>query len=174
MSRSLVITALFLATLTGCVAQPQTPIEPPTEPQTCSCTQLQKWLKLQRKVFTMSNEKVEKLLTNLAEPGGRGQLFYFGLLHQQLDVFTSWTLARDTFRGLAEDGGLARELRDLAAILERYNQSRINWYLQHRQLLEKHETLKAKFRVSREDNELLEQKIQAITDLETSISTRKE
>ena len=48
----------------------------------------------------------------------------------------------------------------LAAILERYNQSRINWYEQHKAL--------------EEQNLLLQQKIEAITELETTISTRKE
>ncbi len=122
----------------------------------------------------MSNDKVDQQLTNLGKPEGQQQLFYFGLLNQQLDAFTKWTQARDVFRKLAEDTVLAKEQRSLAAILERYNQSRINWYLQRQQLLENNETLKGKLRASLEDNELLERKIQAITELETSISTRKE
>jgi hypothetical protein len=170
----LVIAALVLVTLAGCATQPQTTIETPADALTCTCTQLQNWLELQRKVLAMSNEKVEQQLTSLGEPKGPRQLFYFGLLHQQLDTFAGWPKARDVFRQLAEDARLAKEQRGLAAILERYNQSRINWYLQHRQLLENNETLKSKLRTSREENDLLEQKIKAITDLETSISTRKE
>jgi hypothetical protein len=75
---------------------------------------------------------------------------------------------------LDEDTSLDEEQRSLAAILERYNQSRINWYLQRRQLLENYETLQAELDSSREENKLLEQKLKAITDLETSISTRME
>ena len=174
MPRLLAITTVALVALSGCASQPQTPIEPPVAAQDCNCAQLQGWLELERKVSDMSTEKIEKKLTRLGEPQGQRQLFYFGLLNQQFDVFTNWAQARDAFRQLAEDDGLAKEQRNLAAILERYNQTRINWYLQHRQLLEKYETFKTKLRASREENELLEQKIQAITDLETSISTLKE
>lgn len=173
-SRPLVIVALFLVTLAGCVAQPQTPIETPDDAQACMCTQLQNWLDLQHKVSTMSNEEIKKQLASLGPPKGQQQLFYFGLLNQQLDAFAAWTRARDTFQQLAADTGSTKEQRDLAAILERYNQSRINWHLQHRQLLEKYGTLKAELDASQEENKLLERKIQAITDLETSISTRKE
>lgn len=174
MSSPLVITALALLTLAGCAIQPQTTPVTNADAPACTCTQLQNWLELQRKVSSMSIEKVEQQLTILGEPKGRRQQFYFGLLNQQLDVYPRWADARDVFRQLAEDVELTREQRSLAAVLERYNQSRINWYLQHSQLLENNETLKARLRVSLEENELLEQKIQAITELETSISTRKE
>jgi hypothetical protein len=172
MSSPLVIAAVVLVTMAGCATPPQPTIETPADAPTS--TQLQNWLELQREVSAMSIEKVEQQLTDLGEPKGRQQLFYFGLLNQQLDAFTRWTQARDVFQQLAEDTGLAQEQRSLAAILERYNQSRINWYLQRRQLLENNETLKTKLRASVEDNELLERKIQAVTDLETAISTRKE
>lgn len=122
----------------------------------------------------MSIEEVDQQLTELGKPKGTQQLFYFGLLNQQLDAFTKWTQARDVFRQLDEDTSLDEEQRSLAAILERYNQSRINWYLQRRQLLENNETLQAELDSSREENKLLEQKLKAITDLETSISTRME
>lgn len=174
MSLPVVIAALSLIILAGCTLQPQSPLETSVEVNTCSCSQLQKWLDLERKVSRMSTERVERELTLLGKPEGWRQQFYFGLLHQQLDVFASWTQARDAFRGLSEDVGLSRERRDLAAILQRYNQTRINWSLKYRQLLEDNGTVKDKLRASQEENELLENKLQAITDLETSISTRKE
>ena len=174
MPHSLVIAALILVTLAGCVTQPPTTIYIADDAPACTCTQLQNWLELQRKVSAMSIEKVEQKLTRLAEPKGSRQLFYIGLLNQQLDVFENWAQARDIFRQLAANSGLTKEQRNLAAILERYNQSRINWYLQYRQALEDNQGLKAKLLVSQEEIELLEAKIQAVTDLETSISTRKE
>jgi hypothetical protein len=175
MSHSLIITALVLVTLAGCATQPPTTIDIANDvPPACNCTQLQNWLELQRKVSAMSIEKVEQKLTRLGEPKGNQQLFYVGLLNQQLDVFENWTQARDIFRQLAANIELTKEQRNLAAILERYNQSRINWYLQYRQALEDNQGLKAKLLVSQEEIELLEAKIQAVTDLETSISTRKE
>jgi hypothetical protein len=75
---------------------------------------------------------------------------------------------------LAADSRLVKEQRDLVTILQRYNQTRINWYQQHRELLADHETTAAKLEASLEENRLLQQKIQALTDVETSISTRKE
>lgn len=174
MSRTLVIAAIALVVLAGCAAQRPTTTETTADAPANNCTQLQDWLELQRKVSAMSIEKVEQQLAALGESKGLRQLFYYGLLNQQLDIFPRWADARDAFRQLAEDARLTKEQRSLAAVLERYNQSRINWYLQHRQVLENNETLKTKLRASREENELLEQKIQAITELETSISTRKE
>jgi hypothetical protein len=174
MSRPLVIAALLLVILAGCVAQPKTPTETAADVQTCACTQLQNLLDLQHKVSTMRTEEIKKQLAGLGQPKAPQQLFYFGLLNQQLDAFTPWTQARNTFQQLAADTGLTKEQRDLAAILERYTQSRINWYLQHHQLLEKYGTLEAELGASQEENKLLERKIKAITDLETSISTRKE
>ena len=172
MSRSLTFAAVFLVTLAGCAAPSQPTFK--TTANVSTSTQLQNWLELQREVSAMSIEEVDQQLTDLGEPKGPQQLFYFGLLNQQLDAFTKWTQARDVFRQLDEDTGLDEEQRSLAAILERYNQSRINWYLQRRQLLENNETLQAELGASREENKLLEQKIKAITDLETSISTRME
>ena len=172
MSRPLTIAAVFLVTLAGCATPSQPTLE--TTAKVATSTQLQNWLELQREVSAMSIEEVDQRLAELGEPKGTQQLFYFGLLNQQLDAFTKWTQARDVFRQLDEDTGLDEEQRSLAAILERYNQSRINWYLQRRQLLENNETLQAELGASREENKLLEQKIKAITDLETSISTRLE
>jgi hypothetical protein len=172
MSRPLTIAAVFLVTLAGCATPSQPTLK--TTANVATSTQLQNWLELQREVSAMSIEEVDQQLTDMGEPKGPQQLFYFGLLNQQLDAFTKWTQARDVFRQLDEDTGLDEEQRSLAAILERYNQSRINWYLQRRQLLENNETLQAELGASREENKLLEQKIKAITDLETSISTRME
>jgi len=172
MSRPLTIAAVFLVALAGCATPSQPALKKTANVATSS--QLQSWLELQREVSAMSIEEVDQQLTELGKPKGTQQLFYFGLLNQQLDAFTKWTQARDVFRQLDEDTSLDEEQRSLAAILERYNQSRINWYLQRRQLLENNETLQAELDSSREENKLLEQKLKAITDLETSISTRIE
>jgi hypothetical protein len=176
MSRPLIIASILLVTLAGCAAQPNIIVEvpPAPDPQTCTCEQLQKWLELEDHVSNMSAEQVRQQLASLDDPKGSWQQFYFGLLKQQLDEFVSWTQARDTFRELAADNGLVKEQRDLVTILQRYNQTRINWYQQHRELLADHETTAAKLDASLEENRLLQQKIQALTDVETSISTRKD
>jgi hypothetical protein len=174
MSRPLIIASILLVVLSGCATQPEIAVEVPLAPQTCTCDQLQKWLELQDQVSNMSSEEVKQRLVRLDEPKGSWQQFYFGLLQQQLDEFVSWTQARDTFRGLAADSGLVKEQRNLVTILQRYNQTRINWYMQHRKLLADNKTTEAKLDASLEENQLLIQKIQAITEVETSISTRKE
>ena len=112
----------------------------------------------------MTIEEVAQRLAAPDEPESTNTKFYMALLNQQLDVFTKWAQARDAFRTLAGDESLSWEQRRLAEILERYNQSRINWYEQYNHL----ET-----QLKRE-NTVLEQKIEAITELETTISTRKE
>ncbi len=171
MSRPLTIAAIFLVTLAGCA----TPSQPALRTaNTTTYSQLPNWLELQREVSAMSVEEVNQQLTELGEPKGPQQLFYFGLLNQQFDAFTKWTQARDVFRQLDEDTSLDQDQRSLAAILERYNQSRINWYLQRRQLIERNESLQAELGSTRKENTLLVQKLKAITDLETSISTRME
>jgi hypothetical protein len=176
MSRTLIIAGILLVILSGCVTQPEIVVQvpPAPDPQTCTCEQLQKWLGLQDQVSNMSDEQVKERLARLDEPKGSWQQFYFGLLKQQLDEFVSWTQARDIFRELAEDGDLFKEQRDLVNILQRYNQTRINWYMQHRKLLADYETTAAKLDAALEENSLLQQKVQAITDVETSISTLKE
>ena len=53
-------------------------------------------------------------------------------------------------------------------------QKRINWYLAYQDASEEHAAVEQQLQEAREQNTVLEQKIQAITDLETTISTRKE
>ena len=84
------------------------------------------------------------------------------------------TLARDAFREVNLMVGLTGGQRQLAEIFERYNQTRINWYQQYSQAEENQVALQEQLQEAQQQNNLLEQKIQALTDLETSISTRKE
>lgn len=163
LSNPLAVVAVGLALLCGCAA-PDTAAPPQTTTikvtSGCDCEPMREWLRMQQEVSLMSPEQVADSLAGTEKPTGGEPLFYFGLLNQQLDVFTRWAEARDAFRQLAADESLPWEQRRLAATLERYNQSRINWYEQYKQL--------------QDENELLKQKIEAITELETTISTRKE
>ena len=59
-------------------------------------------------------------------------------------------------------------------MLERYNQSRINWYTRQEELLERYQYLQRELDASDDEKAELEQKIQALTELEAEISTRKE
>ena len=83
-------------------------------------------------------------------------------------------MARDIFRQLNQDEALTTSQRRLAGLLERFNQSRINWFHSRDELRLEYEGLQARLTELQDRNTLLEQKIQAITDLEATISTRKE
>jgi hypothetical protein len=122
----------------------------------------------------MDAEQVVAELVQVGKPGQPDERFYFGLLNQQLKTHASWVQARDTFRALSQSPDINREQRQLATILMRYNQSRINWYAEYRDVQAEHASLQEELEATRKENEALELKIQAITDLETSISTRKE
>ena len=108
------------------------------------------------------------------KPEGADQLFYYGLLNQQLMTYGAWAQARDTFRVLREDKELAEVQRQLVTILQEYNQTRINWYQRQSELLNRNAELQQQLREAEQDKLVLQQKIQALTDLEAAISTRKE
>jgi hypothetical protein len=173
MSRTLAIVTLALAILSGCGAAPSQ-VAAPSTPETATYSTVAQWLSLQQEVADMSTEEVVAKLVRENKPEGAGQLYYYGLLNQQLQTFDAWAQARDAFRQLHEDEALAAEQRQLAGILQNYNQNRINWYQRQAELLKQHTQLKQQLSEAEQDKLLLEQKIQALTDLEAVISTRKE
>ena len=129
---------------------------------------------MQEEVAAMEPEQAMIELAENAEPTSVRQLFYFGLLNQKLLQYDNWTTARDTFRLLVETNGLSTEQKQLAGILEDYNQNRINWYQRQFKLQQEYGALQQQLNVSEQEILQLEQKIQALTDLEEAISTRKE
>ncbi len=172
--RSLTLAAALAALMTGCVSTPppeiitvETPVKTPAPP-------VQRWLRWSETVSTMSPSQLTDTLEGMAEPGNANQFFYYGLLNQQSDNYDGWVAARDIFRELQENEALTRNQRRLAGLLERFNQSRINWFHSRDELRIEYETLEQQSTALQEQNTLLEQKIQAITDVEATISTRKE
>ena len=177
MSRALVVAFGFFVCLALAACTTTAPvIIAPVEPAAKSppILPVQRWLRWQDAVATMSAEQLSTAVEGTAEPSNPNQLFYYGLLRQQSDAYDGWVRARDIFRQLTENEQLSRGERRLAALLERYNQSRINWYQSREILRLQHEELEAKVSVLQQQNESLEQKIKAITELEATISTRKE
>ena len=122
----------------------------------------------------MDTDEVVDQLVRLNKPEGIDQLYYYGLLNQQLQTHGAWAQARDSFRELQQQEGLTTEQRQLAGILLVYNQNRINWYQRQSELLVQNADLKKQLHEAEDEKILLEQKIQALTDLEADISTRKE
>lgn len=167
MSRALVITLLALSALAACGTQPPAEVVDRSDTEFIAYTQMQDWLNLQEEVSNMTEEQLAGELERAGSPGDSRELYYFGLLNQHQKNYDGWTIARDSFRQLGQDSTLSDSQRQLAGILERYNQKMINWYQQHGNLLKEHAELQEQLRIA-------EQKIQAITELETSISTRRE
>ena len=161
--------------LTACTT-PAPVIIAPVEPtaKKVQVLPVQRWLRWQEAVSTMTEEQLNTALEGTAEPGNASQSFYYGLLRQQADAYDDWVEARDIFRQLADKEKLSTGQRQLATLLERYNQSRINWYQSREELRIEYEELQATVTAIEAQNQLLEQKIKAITDLEATISTRKE
>lgn len=122
----------------------------------------------------MDTAEVTERLAQVDKPAGSDELFYYGLLNQELQAYGAWTVARDTFQSLQENEALPKDLRQLAGIFRQYNQSRINGYVRQQELAG--QTTELQENLGRVENEKrqLEQKIQAITALEAAISTRKE
>ena len=173
MSRSLTSLLLALA-IAGCtVSKPAQVVDQPT-PEIVTYSSVQRWLNLQQDVAGLTTEEVVAKLVQVNKPEGADQLFYYGLLNQQLLTYGAWAQARDTFRLLREDEALSEEQRQLVAILQAYNQTRINWYQRQSELLNRHAELQQQLDEAEQDKLVLEQKIQALTDLEAAISTRKE
>jgi hypothetical protein len=174
MSRPLVSVLLGLAILAGCVTEPPVKTSGDDTGQGISYPSVEKWLDLEQDVGNMEATQIVERLTQINKEDGVGQMFYYGVLNQHLPTYGAWTLARDTFQRLQENEDLPVELRQFSGILRKYNQVRINAYVQQQEMANKYTRLQQDLHQTEEERELLEQKLQALTELETVISTRKE
>ncbi len=174
LSRTLISLLFCLSVLAGCVAPP------PQQPASgypivdVTYTNLKKWLDLQQEVAQMSTVDVASRLATVDKSSNTNQLYYFGVLNQQLKTYGAWTVARDTFQKLQENQALAKEQRQLAGILQQYNQNRINGYAKQRALVDERTQLQEELSHVEDEKRQLAQKIQALTELEAAISTRRE
>jgi DNA repair exonuclease SbcCD ATPase subunit len=135
---------------------------------------VREWLAWQAQLAALESSDIEAQLANLAAPATADQRFYYALLNQETARYDNWVTARDFFRQLHLDNSLQAEQRELAGLMEQYNQKRINWHHRHEQLQQRYRELEDHLRQLQQQNTLLEQQIQAITDLEETISTRRE
>ena len=179
MSKSRSSLTLLLALIAGCAATPApTPApeirEQRQEAPSVETVPVQVWLRLENATTQMSDEEVVAELVKLGKPSDAHEKFYFGLLNHQLDTYSNWRQARNAFREVRRDAEASPGLRQLAGIMERYNRTRVEDYKDRAQLLGKIDSLEDKLEMQQEERQLLEEKIQAITDVETSMSTRKE
>ena len=172
--RLLLAASILAGCLQGCAQNPPTRVVYRPSPENINWTSLQQWLKLQDSVAELPEDQIEAGLVGMSRPTAADQLFYFGLLNQHSQNYQGWIVARDAFRELNQNSALSIEQQELAGILEEYNQSRINWHERYGQLQQENDDLVQQLTDAQQQNEILEQKIQAITDLEATISTRKE
>ncbi|EGG99960.1 hypothetical protein imdm_356 [gamma proteobacterium IMCC2047] len=95
------------------------------------------------------------------------QWYRYALLNQQLNNRAGWIRARDAFRYVIASESLSQELYGLTKLLLKYNQSLINWDARYSKV-------KMELKESEGMQRVLEEKIQAITNLEQNMSSRKE
>jgi hypothetical protein len=174
MSRALIPLLVSLAILSGCVAPAPVDTTEDNTAKFIAYPTVEQLLNMQQSVDSMEPAEAAERLAKVDKTAGVRQLFYFGLLNQRLEMYGAWTVARDTFQKLQENEKLHREPRQLAGILRQYNQSRINNYLRQEALLGEKTELQQQLDQAREEGQLLKQKIQALTEVETAISTRRE
>jgi hypothetical protein len=175
MSRSLILAAATALFLTACTTAPRNTTMGASNPSSAkSFSSVEQWLQLQQDVMAMSTDEIVVKRVRVNTPEGVGQLYYYGLLNHQLQTYGAWTQARDTFRNLQQDETLTEAQRQLLVVLEAYNQNRINWYQRQSEAVKQNRELEQRLSDAEQEKLLLEQKIQALTDLEAVISTRKE
>lgn len=172
LSRTLILALLCLLAACATPVQLGMPNAQPTASD--AILALERWVNLQAQVQGMTPEQAKERLSQLTAPEGTGQRFYYGLLNSQLKGYPDWIRARDAFARLADEPSLSAPQRALADILRQQNQIRINAYVRQVDLQSRAVELQKQLVAAEEEKTILQQKIQALTDLETSISTRKE
>ena len=151
------------------------PILPPPPPVNAYPTDpALDWLVTEEDVAQLGNDEVLALLAAMDSPTSDDDLYTYALLQQQLDTFEGWIRARDTFATLLKSRDLFPGQRRLIVILQDRCQSRINAHITRRELGNEKLQLQQALELAQEEKQLLEQKIQALTDIEAVISTRRE
>jgi len=166
------LTIALLALVAACTVPPSAVEQP--RPDVVIYDGVQQWLKLHQDVAAMDAAQLDTSLAGKVTPEGGNELYLYALLQQQSQNYTAWVKARDAFRQLYTDEELTDSQRQLADIFQTYNQLRINAYQRQSELLNEQASLQQQLQQAAQGKLLLEQKIQALTELETDISTRRE
>lgn len=172
--RTLAVSAALFASLSACTTPIQIGIPAPQQTASETTIAFERWVNLHTQVRAMTSEQAAARIAELGDYEGTGQRYYYGLLHSQLENYPDWIRARDAFANLVSDTGLTPEQRGLADVLRSQNQTRINAFVKQIDLQQRSVELQKQLVTAEAEKTALQQKIQALTDLETSISTRKE
>ncbi|MBN7798680.1 hypothetical protein [Parahaliea mediterranea] len=161
-----------LALLAGCQMLPEEPPlrEVPRTARPCvtaPATALERWMGEMTSVDKLSQEQAREQLSLMRGAGDSAfERYRYALLNQRIGDGAGWIRARDTLRGLREEGLAEPGLMQLVALLQRFSQAMINADARQQQLAE--ELLS-----SQQEREALADKIEALTNIEQTISERK-
>ncbi len=173
-ARLLSASFFYLLLLSGCAGTQPAQVVDSVGEAGGSCYQLPRWLQLYEQATQLPPVPARAALADLGKPVNADDYYRAGLLYQQLQTYPGWMQARDYFRHVQQDMTLPAPQRQLAALLQAYNQDKINAH-QLDTSLGKHNTrLQQQLQSAESEINLLKQKIQALTALEKTISTRKE
>jgi len=126
------------------------------------------WLRVSDLYMELTPAQAQQRLDNInTDKKTSLQWFRYALLNQQLNEPAGWIRARDAFRYLLAIETLGQELHSLTKLLLKYNQNMINWDARYSKV-------QIQLKESEAMQQVLEEKIQAITNLEQSMSSRKE
>jgi len=126
------------------------------------------WLRIADLYMELTPTQAQQRLDELGdEEKTTLQWYRYALLNQQLNDRAGWIRARDAFRYVLATESLSQELYGLTKLLLKYNQNMINWDARYSKV-------KIELKESEAMQQVLEEKIQAITNLEQSMSSRKE
>lgn len=126
------------------------------------------WLRIADLYMALTPTQAQQRLDQIGDEEKTNLQWYrYALLNQQLNNRVGWIRARDAFRRVIASESLSQELYGLTKLLLKYNQNMINWDARYSKV-------KIELKESEAMQQVLEQKIQAITTLEQSISSRKE
>lgn len=165
------VVGLAVVLLASCQSAPEQPavVEAPREPECETPVEapLQRWIGEMTAVAVLSMEEVR---AQLARPGASGETpleqFHFALLNQRLEETAGWVRSRDALRTLREQAALDEGLQQLTGVLLDYSQAMINAHARQTQMA-------LELAAAQQEQDALEAKIEALTNLEQSISERK-
>lgn len=165
--RYITVVAILLL-CTGCQSLQTAYYEGWNRQPALSVDQRHYWLRIADLYMELTPSQAQQRLDKIGDEEKTSlQWFRYGLLNQQLGERADWIRARDAFRHVLASQNLGKDLEGLVKLLLRYNQGMINWESRYNKV-------SLQLQESEGMQRVLEEKIQAITNLEQNISSRKE
>lgn len=159
---------LILLACAGCESLQPNYYEGWNREPTLTAEQRYYWLRIADLYMELTPSQAQQRLDKIdGEEKTSLQWFRYALLNQQLNERAGWIRSRDAFRQLLVTENFGDELRGLTKLLLKYNQNMINWDARYNKV-------QIQLKESEALQQVLEEKIQAITNLEQNISSRKE